>query len=531
MTELNGVDVEAFLGSPSAYGLSDNSSVERIETHISVVFLAGSFAYKLKKRLDLAYLNFTTLDARRLACEQELTLNRRTAPTLYLEVVPVALTSDGLTLGHVSGGEVVDWVVKMARFDQSDLLSRMADRGALTVPLVETLARKLVQFHRQAEISLSAGGRTRFTEILESNQKNFEPFLGRAYPPDLINRLAASYVAELESVAGLIDERRAAGWVRHCHGDLHLNNIVCLEGEPVPFDCIEFNDQFARIDILYDLAFLLMDLVFRAKQHHLFSSHANAALNAYLQKQSPDELPETLKGMTALPFFMSLRAGVRSHVTARMTSKTSSDAASLSALACAYAELANELLQPTEAKLYAIGGLSGTGKTTIAKALAPELGGTVGAVHLRTDIIRKRLAGVADTDRLPSSAYSQAASDQVYAEMARLAGCALDAGQVVVCDAVFAKRAERTQIADIAKTRAVPFFGIWLTSPTGVLESRVGKRSEAGNDASDADVRILRQQLTYDLGDLDWATAETNGPPDIVLSAVRAALNLTAPAP
>jgi len=529
MARIDAAAVESFLATPAAYGLSADTIVERIETHISVIFLAGPNAYKLKKRVDLVYLDFTTLDARHNACEQELKLNRRTAPQLYLDIVPVTEADDGLALGEGAGGTIIDWVVKMTRFDQSDLLSQMADRGELTVAMVEKLARQLEQFHKHAEVSQTDGGQARFAEILESNRKNFDPFIGQVYPLKLIDRLGHLYAETLEALSELIEERRTAGWVRHCHGDLHLNNVVCLNGEPVPFDCIEFNDEFARIDTLYDLAFLLMDLAFRAKEDHRLAVQANAALNAYLQAQTPDDLSETLSGLRALPFFMSIRASVRSHVSARMSRGENGDAPALDDLALAYAEFAKDLLRERKARLYAIGGLSGTGKTTIARLLAPELGGVVGAVHLRTDVIRKRLAGVADAERLSSDAYTREASDRVYAEMARLAGIALDAGQTVICDAVFAKPIERTLIEQVATSRSIPFEGIWLTAPAKLLESRVERRSEAGLDASDADVGIVRQQLSYDVGDLNWTVVETAEAPEAVLSSVHAALNLTPP--
>lgn len=526
MPENIAAEVEEFLGSPAAYGLSPDMSVARIETHISIVFLAGDFAFKLKKRLNLSYLDFSTLEARHAACAQELSLNRRTAPTLYVDVLPITKTANGLVLGQVEG-EIVDWLVQMKRFDQSHLLSKMADRDALPVSLMDVLARKVERFHCNAEVCKSAGGRTRFADILESNQKNFRPFVGDIYSRQLLDDLATRHTEELGELSHMIDARRAAGWVRHCHGDLHLNNVVCLDGAPVPFDCIEFNDDFARIDTLYDLAFLLMDLAFRAKREKYLFPHANVALNAYLHQQSLRDLTETIQGLRALPFFMSVRAAVRSHVSARMADATGAEKDGLRALALSYAGFALELLNPTEPILFAIGGLSGTGKTTMARLLAPDLGHPIGAVHLRTDIIRKRQAGVRDTDRLPASAYTQKASDNVYAEMAQLAGLALDAGLSVICDAVFAKPAERKCMEDVANARERRFSGVWLNSPAKELEARVEKRSLAGDDASDAGPGVVRQQLSYDLGDIGWVSVETGGSPEAVAERAHAALNLT----
>jgi uncharacterized protein len=530
VTEVRQNSLDAFLQTPEAYGLDANVSVERIDTHISAVFLAGNRAYKLKKPVDFGYLDFTGLEKRRQACIHELELNRRTAPDIYLRVVAVRQVGDGFAL-DAGVGPIVEWLLEMVRFDQADVLSTKASTSTLRRETIEDLARLLNGFHQSAEVRRDAGGQSRFVQILTSSAENFAPFRTSVYPPNLVEQLNRQARAELERVGPLLDARRQAGWVRHCHGDLHLDNVVLIDGAAVPFDCIEFNDDFARIDILYDLAFLLMDLCFREKNNDHLSGFANAALNAYLQASPIEEIDQLVDALRALPLFMSTRAGVRSHVNARTWENAESEARKADALSLAvsYAEFALGLLKPFKPALFAVGGLSGAGKTTVAKGLAPQLGGPLGAVHLRTDVLRKKMAGVALDSRLPSSAYSQAASDAVYAEMLNLAVIALSAGQSVICDAVFSKPQERSQIEQVAREAGLPFVGIWLEAPSRALEARVLERIKAGKDASDATVDVVRQQLSYDLGPMTWMSVESEGTKEVVLARCAEALNITAP--
>ena len=522
--------LHAFLATPQAYGLEDLTSVTCIETHISKVFLAGERAYKLKKTVDFGYLDFTSIEKRQEACLHELELNRRTAPEIYLRVIPIRQTVDGFALGS-GEGTVVDWLLEMVRFDQSDVLSFKAAEGTLTTEEVEALVRHLAEFHRTAEVRTEAGGASRFAQVLRSNEENYAPFIGSIYDVEESQQLNDGALRCLSSVGFLLDARRVAGWVRHCHGDLHLGNVALIDGAPVPFDCIEFNDNFARIDILYDLAFLLMDLNFRAKENAALRGFANVALNAYLQASPISEWLSHVQGLAAMPFFMSCRAGVRSHVNARTWEnlRTSEEKKIASAQATSYARYARELLQVTPPTLYAVGGLSGTGKSTAAKALAPHFGGPNGALHLRSDVLRKKMAGVEVSDRLPPGAYTQAASDAVYAELIDLAGAALAAGHSVICDAVFSKPRERESIEMVAHNAGVPFEGIWLSAPLATLEERVEKRGRTEKDASDASVGVVRQQLSYDLGPMAWIVVDSAGLPEQVLARCSAALNLTSP--
>jgi len=522
--------LDAFLATPQAYGLGEQVPVTLIETHISKVFLAGQRAYKQKKSVDFGYLDFTSVDKRHDACLHELELNRRTAPELYLSVIPVRQKDTGFVLGP-GEGPIVDWLLQMVRFEQSDVLSSKAHDGSLSVEVVEALVRFLADFHRAAEVRTEAGGAARFAQVLKRNEENYAPFIGSIYDVDEIQQLNDEARRLLGTVSSLLDARRGEGWVRHCHGDLHLGNVALIDGVPVPFDCIEFNDDFARIDILYDLAFLLMDLNFRAKENAALRGFSNAALNAYLQASPISEWLSHVRGLAAMPFFMSCRAGVRSHVNARTweTQETLEEKQTVSLQATSYARYARELLQATPPTLYAIGGLSGTGKSTVAKALAPLLGGPNGALHLRSDVLRKKMAGIEVSERLPSSAYTQAASDAVYAELMHLADTALAAGQSVICDAVFAKSRERTNIESVSHNAGVPFEGMWLSAPMAELENRVDKRERTEKDASDASVAVVHQQLNYDLGPITWAAVDSAGSPAAVLARCRAAFNLTSP--
>jgi uncharacterized protein len=299
--------------------------------------------------------------------------------------------------------------------------------------------------------------------------------------------------------------------VRHGHGDLHLHNICLLDGAPTLFDAIEFDDRLACADVLYDFAFLLMDLV-----HRDLPALANLALGRYVRE------PATAAGLAALGLFCSLRAAIRAKVGVPALA-SARDPATARAEIAAYFALARRFLVPVPARLVAVGGLSGSGKTTLAAALAPDLGGPLGALHLRTDVIRKRQAGVDDEARLPPESYTRAASERVYGEMLRLAEAALGAGWPVVLDAVFLDRAERRAVADLATKYAVPFQGLWLDAPADALRQRVEARR---GDASDATAAVVERQVAHATPVDDWPSLPAGGDPQATLAAARAVLGL-----
>lgn len=483
-------EIIAFLSQAAAYG-ARGEDVRRIETHISVIFLVGDRAYKLKRALRLPYLDFATLEARRRACEAELRINRRTAPGLYLGVVPVTRAADG-ALALEGPGEAVEWLVEMNRFDQDALLSHLADTAGLGRHLVEDLALAIARFHGAAEVVTAGGGADAIARILANNAESCARFDAGVFDAKSRRRLDEDGRDHLARLAPLLDRRRADGHVRRCHGDLHLSNIVVLEGAPVLFDAIEFSDEFAVIDVFYDLAFLLMDLDCRG-----LGRAASQVLNRYL------DVTGDVGGLACLPLFLSMRAGVRAHVNAAAAAQVSraEDARARTADARAYLEAARAYLAPPPPSLVAIGGLSATGKSNLARGLAPSIGAAPGAFIARSDAIRKRLADTDPHHKLGPQAYTPEMSDRVYARLVDDAKTALAAGHSVIADAVFARPEERAAMARAAGAAGVPFDGIWLDAGLDIRQTRVAARTR---NVSDATPEVLQAQMDYDPGVIDW---------------------------
>ena len=503
--------VVAFLSDPASYG-PGLARIDIIETHISRVFLAGDRAYKLKRAVRLPYLDFSTEKQRRLACEAELSLNRRTAPDLYLDVRAVSVRPDG-NIGWGEAGRIVDWVVVMQRFDQDALFDSLADRGMLGPALMREVTDHIVGFHAKAERLFGCGGSEAIARVEQTNLTCLKQHAERIFPPDEIEELHARSLASLSSVAGLLDARRTAGKVRRCHGDLHLRNILLRDGKPVLFDCIEFSDELANTDTLYDFAFLLMDL-----EHRGLHDLANRGFNRYLDLTDDDE------GLAALPLFISLRAAVRAHVLATTAYCGEAKPAFRNAAEDArrYLDLACAVLVPQPPRLVAIGGLSGTGKSTIAQALAPAMGARPGARVLRSDVVRKRLWSVMPEARLPADAYKSDVSQRVYEVIRAKAAVALRAGYSVIIDAVSLREDERAAFAAVATAAGVPFHGVWLEAPVATMTARLEERR---GDASDAGPDVLRQQLDQDPGRIDWVHVDIGADGENGLAAVRRALN------
>ena len=501
-------DVTAFLENPHSHG---GARVSRIETHGALVFLADDRAYKIKKAVRYPYMDFGTLALREAACKAELALNRRTAPDVYLRAEPICRDRSGmLSFGQRAvDAEIVEWCVIMRRFRQNALFDRMAQRGALTLDHVERLAEEVAAFHAVAEPRTTEAARAMRWVVEENVQELRErPAL---FAPDRVDRLQMLAEASLSGIGPMLDRRGRDGFVRHCHGDLHLRNVVEIGGRPTIFDAIEFNEDLAVTDVFYDLAFLLMDL-----DHCRLRPLGNRVLNRYL------ELTGDYAGVATLPLFLSTRAAVRAKVSASIAEAMPDEAdngtgpAEFRRLARDYLGMAIDYLAPPEARIVAIGGLSGTGKTTIAQLLAPDIGPAPGAVILRSDVLRKQQFGVDRFDRLPDAAYGPEANRAVYDEMDARIRVVLGSGHAVIADAVFARPDKRIAVADAAGDAR--FDGLWLTAPRATLIKRIAGRSL---DASDADARIVDLHTGIDLGVIPWPRIDASRPLEDVAGQVR----------
>jgi aminoglycoside phosphotransferase family enzyme/predicted kinase len=454
------------------------------------VFLYEDCALKLKKPVNFGFVDFTTADLRGWASKREFTFNRVTAPNVYRSVHALTLEPGG-DLAIDGAGEVLDWVLEMRRFaDDALLVNRLPADGELG----EALGREIARLHLAAPQGSTGGGGAGLAYVIKSNADQLRACAGDLGPA-AVERLIGAADAAMAAAWPLLAARLDSGLCRACHGDLHTANIIVEAGRPTLFDCIEFNDRLREIDVQYDLAFLLMDLAFRGS-----IVAANRALNGWLDVAAREMGTALYEGLSLLPLHQSTRAAVRAHVCAREGKAAEGQA---------YLDTALAYLHPPPPRLMAVGGLSGSGKTTQARRLAPALGAAPGAVVLRTDEIRKRLWGTDSLDRLGPDAYAPGANGEVYAELRRLARLCLSAGRAVIADAAFLDPVERAAIEATAAACGVAFEGLWLEAPPAVLAQRISGRR---GDASDADLAVLAAQLERDVGTITWPRATSQNP-------------------
>lgn len=480
-----------------------------VQTHISWVLLTGPFAYKIKKAINLGFLDFSSLEKRKYLCEEELRLNRRFSPDLYLDVVPITGTFSSPQLG--GDGEVLEYAVKMREFPQTALLSSLAERKAIVPNQVDQIAKYLAEFHRGA----NRAGAGQETNTANKETPQFGTFDAIASPVRdnfyQLRLLSSSFnenekklqwlerwsEEQLELLKPVFAARLADGFIRECHGDLHLGNIAVVDDDIRFFDCIEFNPAFRWIDTISELAFLLMDL-----EDFGYHRYAGRLLNRYL------ELTGDYEGLRLLVFYKVYRAMVRVKVNAIRLAQFDADPngeeknnqleeeRQKAQAACRrYLRLAETSIN-TRAPFFAIlHGVSGTGKSTVSARMADEYG----AVRLRSDIERKRLHGMEGTDKTHSDInaglYSDGATEKTYARLAEIGELGISAGYPVIVDATFLSRMKRHDFMAIANRYQVPFVIFHCHASEATLVERLGKRETMTGEASEADVAVMRHQL------------------------------------
>jgi aminoglycoside phosphotransferase family enzyme/predicted kinase len=470
----------AYVEYPEEFYPSPATAVQLIQTHISYVLLTGEFAYKIKKPLDFGFLNYSTLAARQHFCQEELRLNQRSAADVYLEVVPITQSGDHYQIG--GSGEIVEYAVKMRQFPQATLLTNLFERGELTPALVQELAQVIAEFHRKTTTNdyiRSFGKVEQVRQAFDENFKQTEQYIGGPQTQQQFDETKAYCDRFFAEQTALFQQRIEADRIRECHGDLHLRNIAYWNHKLLLFDCIEFNEPFRFVDVMYDVAYIVMDL--EARQRRDLST---LFLNTYTEQTGDWE------GLQVLPIYVSRQTYVRAKVTCFLLNDpgvpdTEKQAAAKTA--ALYYRLAWEYSQDKKGRLLLMAGLSGSGKSTTARAIAEQ----IGAIQIRSDAVRKHLGGIPLQERGGADLYTPEMHQKTYGRLLELGVKLAQQGYSVILDAKYDRQVWRQAVIEQAAAHHLPLQIIHCDAPTEVLRARLQHRT---GDIADATPDLLAQQ-------------------------------------
>ena len=472
---------------PSFYSHRVTEPVQLIQTHASFVLLTGDYTYKIKKPVNFGFLDYSTLEKRQHFCTEELLMNRRTAPEIYLEVLPIIQTGDSFQFGSdsqiLTPAEVaVEYALKMREFPQDSLFLSLLERGLLTAQLMADLGREVAKFHSTAVSNSyirTFGEVSQIRTAIDNNYLVSQRYIGGPQTQTQYQETKDYTDAFFAENQELFNQRIANNKIRECHGDLHLRNIALWQDKILLFDCIEFNESFRFVDVMYDIAFTVMDLESRGRR-----DLGNVFLNTYVEQTGDWE------GLQLRPLYLSRQAYVRAKVTSLMlddTAISTAEKAEISQTAAHYYKLAWEYTKPRRGKLTLMSGLSGSGKSTAARYLA----GRTGAIHIRSDAVRKHLGGIPVNERGGQDLYSDVMTTQTYGRLLELGIILADRGWDVILDAKFDRQNLRTDAINLAKSHCLPLQIIYCTAPIEVLRERVQQRR---GDIADATAELLNSQ-------------------------------------
>ncbi|HWQ26484.1 MAG TPA: AAA family ATPase [Chlorobaculum sp.] len=504
---------------PETYPHPVATEIHVVETHISWIFLTGPYAYKLKKPVDLGFLDFSTLERRRHCCLEELRLNRRLCPDLYIDVLPVTASQEGYRIG--TEGHIVDYVVRMVQFDRAFELDRLLRTGELTFRELDDAASIIASFHASTPSTDPTSVFGNPEVLLKPMLENLELTGQIARSTDEmadIEKIRLWTNAEERRIEGILRERKSGGMVRECHGDMHTGNMVIWHGKIMIFDCIEFNPELSVIDVMSDAAFLFMDL-----DHSGRPGLAWHFLNAYLSRSGD------YAGLRVLRFYSAYRAMVRAKVTSIRLTQESDEDRKIAILEehRSYLKLALDYTRPGEPMLLVTHGLSGSGKSHLSSRLADR----GGFAHIRSDVERKRLFGIESYERSALKGldiYSPEATRKTYETMLDAAKSALAGGCTIIVDATFLKKSQRNMFTRLAAGMNCRCRILCFQAPPEVLRARVLARHEEGRDASEADIDVLAAQMRSDEppdGDEKALCIEIDTQGEVDLDALIAALS------